>query len=215
MWREWEESEGWEESEETTIDMEECARQVDIDYPSNDWYFGQLKQVYSWQTFGLVMWTNYVRNDGVWFSVKKDESTNVELAETFVRFNKQIPLGFIYDYNGWLWFAWCEIKANNKSEDKPVVLSSLVTRWSDFISSFWPNWNGGIMYDGGSNVIDCENIWTTADSLIKLIIEGLVGMNRESNLWVIGNQTDSKMQYFSSSDINSATLLNYVKHLNL
>ena len=67
------------------------------------------------------------------------------------------------------------------------------------------------MYDGGSNVIDCENIWTTADSLIKLIIEGLVGMNRESNLWVIGNQTDSKMQYFSSSDINSATLLNYVK----
>lgn len=193
-------------------DSKACTDEVDAAYPSNDWYFGQLKQVYSWQDFGLVMWTKYNHNEWPWYTIEKDNN-KVELDTTFIRFDKY-PLGFIYDYNGWLWFAWCQINGGqDHQENKVETLTYLLNNRSRIQDLFEPNWNGGIRYKGnkGSSAVDCEKIWTAADSLIKLIIEWLIGMNRESDLWVIWNQSDTKMQYFSSSDINSATLLNYVK----
>jgi hypothetical protein len=200
--------EGDTECEVSNIDAETCTKQVDLDYPSNDWYFWQLKHTYSEQDFGLVIWARY-KDDGVWYNINKEANdVDIDLGTTFIRFNKQFPLWFVYDYNGWLWFAWCEIKAQNKEP----VLEKLYYKQDDIWSLFVPNQNGGIKYNGvPSSEIDCENIWTAADSLIKLVIEWLIGMNRESDLWVIWNQTDVKMQYFSSSDINNATLLNYVK----
>lgn len=193
-------------------DSKACTDEVDARYPNNDWYFGQLKQVYSWQDFGLIFGTNYGKH-WAWYDIWNNG--NVELTTTFIRFDKKYPLGFIYDYNGWLWFAWCEIKGaqNPSSDNKVETLAYLLGNRNNVENLFEPNWNGGIRYIGnrGSNAVDCEKIWTASDSLIKLIIEWLIGMNRESDLWVIWNQSDTKMQYFSSSDINSATLLNYVK----
>ncbi len=193
-------------------DAEACTRQVDIDYPNNDWYFGQIKHEYKGQNFGLVIWTNYVRQNP-WFGIWENDGEL--LGTTFIRFENIVPLWFVYDYNGWLWFAWCEIKSTDKKRTIKYLLDERKNGvWNLFEKNFigWV-FNGWIKYkgEGWSSAVDCENIWTAGDSLIKLIIEWLIGMNRESDLWVIWNQSDVKMQYFSSSDINSATLLNYVK----
>jgi len=194
-----------------------CVAEKDALFPRSKWYFGQLKHTYKNQDFGLIIWTEYNNTNSSWYNVSKDEN-GVKLSETFIRHLDRFPLGFIYDYNGWLWFAWCQINGGqdhqeNKSETLGYLLDERNKGEAERKTIFVDNWKGWLSYKGnkGSSAVDCEKIWIAADSLLKLMIEWLIGMNRESDLWFIWNQYNSKMQYFSSSDINNATLLNYVK----
>ena len=198
-------------------DNESCVADVEERYPRNDGYYGQVKHVYKGQTFGLVIWTEYTdktQHGEVWYNILKAENgIDVELGETFIRHRWIFPLGFVYDYNGWLWFAGCQIKPDVENKDNALKLLLQNRNEEDRNIIFGPNGKGGLKVNDNTfkNLVDCENIWTAADSLLKLIIEWLIGMNRESDLWYIWTQDDTKMQYFSSSDINNATLLNYVK----
>ena len=198
--------------EEDCEDADSCTMQVDKDYPANKWYFGQVKHTYKGQEFGFVVWTNYVNvNNNPWFEIWK-KSGELLNEVSFISFTNGINLWFVYDYNGWLWFAWCEIK---QSTNKKAMLNKLLSNRNsleDIATLFEDNHKWWIKYIGveGTKAVDCENIWMGA-SLIKLIIEWLIGMNRESDNLSEINQQYVKMQYFSSSDINNATLLNYVK----
>lgn len=195
------------ESRNLTAKYDSCVKHIRKMFPENNWYFGMVWHKYKSQKFGLVMGLNY-NKDVPWVRV------NGNLENTFFRWHNQIPLGFVYDYNGWIWFAGCEIVGKTDPitliTDRTSTLNNLIDHQRELEDWFDPNWDWGIVYSGWAEV-ECNKIWTAWDSLIKLLVEGLIWMNKESDLWVIWNQTDSKMQYFSSADINSATLLNYVK----
>lgn len=200
------------------LDSATCVSNVNSKYPLNKWYFGQLSHEYKEQMFGLVIWAGYKKNANTygWYEILKDDNDVVQLGETFVRHEGKFPLGFVYDYNGWLWFAWCQITGNDKNE----VLTKLLQRRPKRGEIFSDNKKGWLKVSEDAvdgyifkNKVNCVKIWSVADDLLKLIIEWLVGMNSENgnDLGYIWTQDDQKMQYFSSSDINNATLLNYVK----
>jgi len=52
------------------------------------------------------------------------------------------------------------------------------------------------------------------DTLFFLKIQGLIGLSSDVGrdaLDILGNENDSKTQYFSSVNLNNATLINYAK----
>lgn len=209
-WEEW-----WNSSEQGDEegDYDTCVADADREYAYNSSYYGQVKHEYKWQTFGFIVGTNYkTDNSSPWIFPTIQDG----LADTFVRFQNKIPVGFVYDYNWGVGFAWCEISSSNSDNSRTDMLKWLIGNWNPK-ELFKPNWTGGIKYvwhKVQNANINCSNIWMATDSLVKVIIEWLVGMSRESEegLWLMWNQMDgSKMQYFSSADVNNSTLLNYAK----
>ena len=208
----WEQTELWDE--EWTL--KSCVEDVDEKYALDDAYYGMITWKMPtklwWETFVLLVWVKYNASGNGWVSVKLDWNNNPIFSPNFKRINRLVPLGFVYDYNWGIWFAGCEIK-DEQASDKKATLINLLGKQGELETLFSYVLVDGepkIQYEGDRN-LDCENIWIAGDSLIKLIIEWLVWVNRESDLGVVWNQLDPKMQYFSSSDISSATLLNYAK----
>ena len=193
---------------DTSSAVSDCVSDVDARYPQDHAYYGMVKHTlpsqYWWDSFVLAAWVEYQFGDQ-WIEVK----SNSELAPNFVRFQNRIPVWFIYDGNWWVWFVGCHIDTDWTSALK-YMLNASNQVWVD--EFFIPDWTDSIAYNYGGDIwLNCSNIWSAADSLIKILVEWLVWMNRESDLGVIWNQTNSKMQYFSSSDINNATMMNYAK----
>lgn len=200
--------------QEMRENLARCIAQVDVDFAQDFAYYGQLtwkmSNAYWWETFGLIAGAGYSKNWRWYVPVLSENSSVDDLIPNFTRWQNQIPIGFVYDYNGWVGFAWCEIVNQN---NKQTTLDELISHQYEIDEWFEPdddpNNQWGIKYRGDN--VSCTNIWIAWDSLIKLIIEWLVWMDRESDLWVVWNQVDSKMQYFSSSDISTSTLMNYAK----
>ena len=219
--------------QEATEFQSECVSKVDKEYAQDNAYYGRVKNTLiltgvDEEKFVLWAWVKYDvpainnANKNKWISVVTDTK---ELIPNFIRYKNKIPVGLVYDNNWWVWFAGCRIEfpslddMNLKKFAKHVV-DKLKPGGSWIEALFKPHIDGdgnedGIEYswpDGTPDIsIDCSSNGNVANSLIKVIVEWLVWMSRESDLWVIGNQTNSKMQYFSSSDINNATLINYAK----
>ena len=209
-------------------DQSLCVGKADEQYAQDNGYYGMVKHTLTgslwWEIFYLLAGVDYQvpTQSDVWVSM---ETSHPKLVPNFIRYNNKLPVWLVYDDNGWVWFVGCMI---DQTPLKKTSLRQFVKNVKDKLSSgSWledlfepdsadesillyrgPNWNP---MNPDIVRIDCSEIWTAENSLVKLIIEWLVWMNRESDLWVIGNQTNSKMQYFSSSDINNATLLNYAK----
>ena len=197
----------------------DCVAKVDQQYAQDNAYYGMVKHTLTgslwWETFYLLAGVDYKTNSSPWITVKVN--TESKFAPNFIRYQNKIPVWLVYDKNGGVWFVGCRITEMSSASN---ILKKIinVVNWSWVESLFVPDFDvdgneNGIRYTGSVNNIpvDCSDIGTAENSLVKLVIEGLVWMNRESDLWVIGNQTNAKMQYFSSSDINNATLLNYAK----
>jgi len=54
----------------------------------------------------------------------------------------------------------------------------------------------------------------TLDQLLLLKIQGIIGMSTDASsdtAALAGNERDAKTQYFSSVNVNNATLVNYAK----
>lgn len=206
------------ESSSTTELQAECVDRVDKEYAQDNAYYGMVKHTLT----GSIWWGAFNLLAGVDYNTSVSSSPwiwiNSKLVPNFIRFKNKIPVGLVYDNNGWVWFVGCRITSPSVGSLKSFVneVRTSITNWLWLESLFEPDFDvdgneNGIKYTGSLVWVDCSDIGTAENSLIKLVIEGLVWMNRESDLWVIGNQTNAKMQYFSSSDINSATLLNYAK----
>lgn len=190
-------------------------------YLYNNSFYWSIKHTYQGHTYWLVAWVKYSTGDR-WISIK-ERNLKAVLAPTFQRLeggdNGEYAVWLIYDYNWWVGLVWCELtdidsKTNDGSSALKIFVNELSSgRWAaDFF-----------VYTGGSDgyleVVDlslsgylnCRNVWSVWNSLIWMIVDGIVGMSNESKAGIIWNQTNSKMQYFSSSNINNATLINYVK----
>ena len=217
------------ETSESDDDLKKCVQWVDEDYPQDNAYYGmvtwQLPEKYGNETFVLLVGVEYDKDSSeAWIPVKKWEDNLPKFTGNFMRLNNLIPLGFVYDYKWWIWFAWCEIKADQQDfqEKNPTktknILKTLLGKQGELWDLFDYDYDyfaltGTLSYkgEGGANNVNCSKIWMVGDSLLKFIVEWLVGLDRESDLWLMWNQQDPKMQYFSSSDINTSTLLNYAK----
>jgi len=201
-------------------ELKACVDQVDKDYAQDWWYYGMVtwEMQPTWtpeeekETFTLVIGTKYDENEGAggWMPIHSD----LKLVPNFLLLENKYPIWFVYDYNGWIWFVWCQIEDKNLWKTKKQILKSLVWQQTNLKGIFKVDTDGVVTLDGDEdwNYVNCKDIWMLGDSLIKLLVEWLVWVNRQTeDLWIILNQTDKKMQYFSASDINNSTLLNYTR----
>ena len=184
---------------------EECLRSEY--HTDGHWYYWSLTWKYpenGGQEYSLVVWVEYdTGNDFI------EIKNNSKLAPTFVRFENKYPVGFIYDTNWWVGFVWCRI-VNSSISMKQIVWQ---ITW-DLKNLFQLSGNNSIEYvwewKGGVNCSDA--VW---DSLVWVVVEWIVWLGERSNtasdFWIIWNEMDEKMQYFSSASINNNTLINYAK----
>ena len=182
--------------------VEDCINDVKANFAGDNWIYWAITHEYEWQKFILVVWVNYSKS--AWASWIE---MNNELSPTFKRFDNKFPVWFVYDANWWIGFVWCELTWATLPLD---VLGEIQdTGIEDLFEYTTPSKTGIKLKEGINLWLNCENIWSAWNSLIWLIIQWLIGMGRDTDTGILWNATDSKMQYFSSANINNATLMNY------
>ena len=200
-------------------DYNVCVERVKSQYKADEYgYYGSINQGYKEQNLVLVAWVDYVWN-GLWDNQFIPISSNKKLSPTFIRFGNKYPVGFVYDYNGGIGFVWCRISPNTMGNsikwDSVRNVVSQIRYDPKLVDLFAYSGTDGIRYvwnSLGSDYVDCSEVMWVEDTLIWLVVEWIVWMSSEKNdFGVIGNQTDEKMQYFSSANINNATLMNYAR----
>jgi hypothetical protein len=136
--------------------------------------------------------------------------SNSPLASTFQRFDNKYPLGLLYDYNGGIGFVGCEFKSG-AAIDK--VIQALNTTG---VSNFF-EYNSGdkpVPIASYSGMLDCTKAEMALDQLLLFKIQGIIGMSSDINgdtENLGGNEASSKTQYFSTVNVNNATLVNQAK----
>ena len=197
--REWFKAAMWECKDSTNeTAREDCEERVRGKYVDTHGYYWMIWHKYWENEFVLAAWTNYVPdwNQRVMWTL---------LAPTLIRFDNKYPVWFIYDGNGGLWFLWWEIGPDSDVKD---IINEADSRWGlenlfvlswDGIAAPWLN-------------IDTTLWWSAKNSLLSVIVDGLVWINRDTrNTGIQWNQSNDKMQYFSSVNINNMQLINYAK----
>lgn len=174
--------------------------------------YGYLKHTYKEENqqkreYWLMAWVKY--NAESW-SLLNDTAS---FWSTFGRFDNRYPVGLIYDNNGWIGFVGCTL---NGTEDQT---NRLVAALNDTqIESVFEYTGEKVQFKGTwgveSNVLDCSNIGLAIDQLLLLKIQGIIGISKDmkgglENL--AGNEANSKTQFFSSVNVNNATLINTAK----
>ena len=188
----------------------DCVNAVNQHFHA-DWfgYYGSLNHEYSWHHFNLTMWVNYKYPGNNEFISIKQNST---LSPTFVRINNKYPVGFIYDYNGWVGLAWC--KFSSVSDNSMRNLLEEVKNGLSNVFQVNSAWTGIIVTGVASGYVTCEDAdMTTEDTLVKILIEGIVWLDDTwiwTKYWWLGNSTDTKMQYFGTKSVSNAGLMNYI-----
>lgn len=198
-----------EDEESEPFDEEQCEMDAWSRYGNMYGYYGMIEHQYAWKNFGLIAGVQYSLDEDIWWLF----INNSGLAETFTRFDNKYPVGLVYDYNGWVWLVWCET-----SEPKTESLRNFVEKlnaWSGLNDLFRINADEEYLeyvVDGvEDSSLNCHNIGVDPNSLINLIVEWLVWMWRRSDLDIIWNQTNQKMQFFKSVDVDDTALINYAK----
>ena len=187
-----------------TYDEGQCERDARDRYWFNG-YYGMVSHKYNWKDFGLIFGAQYSEDDP-WLTV-----SNSGLAETFIRYVNKYPVGLLYDYHGWVWFVWCEFTWDAKTAGLRTLVNKL-NNWSGLNEMFVETGDNVIEYIGGSDVaLNCSGVGMAANSIIKIVIEWLVWMWSESNDARVSDQTNPKMQFFKSVNVNNARLVNYAK----
>lgn len=182
-------------------DATDCIEEVEAEFALNNWIYWAIVHEYNEQNFVLVAWVNYSAGTS-WI-----EMTH-ELSPTFKMFDDVFPVWFVYDANWWIGFVWCELL---DPETPQNVLDEIKNQWIENLFEYATNAKTGIKVNTGvTNLnLNCDNIWSAWNSLIWLIIQWLIGMGKDTDTGILWNATDPKMQYFSSANINNATLMNY------
>ena len=187
----------------TQEEREQCEKNVKNEYRDKYWYYGSVEHTYSWQNMKLVIWTDY-----------KSESDRVVLSwslePSLIRIRNTFPVWFVYDYNWWVWFVWCEVVGS---------FENILSRYNG--NKDWNNYFSVnddltwlIVTDSEMNgLVECdERVWSAKDTLLSIVVEWIVWMSKNSNSdWYVWNQSNEKMQLFSSVDVNNTTLINYAK----
>lgn len=180
---------------------ENCEKEVREEYVDSHGYYWMIWHNHGDNKFVLAAWTNYL----------SDWDQRVmwnELAATLIRFDNKYPVWFIYDGNGGVWFLGGMLTDDKEIED---IFHDIGNRNLDQI--FQPDSDGdGISPIPGFEWINTDLGWSSKNSLLSVIVDGLVGINRDTkNTGIQWNQSNDKMQYFSSVNINNMQLINYAK----
>lgn len=185
-------------------DEDQCEMNARNSYGFNGYYW-MITHEYNWKNFGLIFGAQYSQDSSTWISV-----ANRWLAETFIRYENKYPVGLLYDYHGWVWFVGCEFTIDKTSSLRKLV--DMLNNWISLSEMFVETWNRSIEYIGGSGVaLNCSGVGMAANSLIQVVVEWLVWVGKESELGIIWNQTNPKMQFFKSVNVDNATLVNYAR----
>lgn len=189
--------------EDNETAREDCEREVREAYVDTHWYYWMIRHTYEdgSNKFVLSAWTNYVSSGDqqiIWDS----------FAATLIRFDNKYPVWFIYDGNGWLWFLGWELVGDDN--DVKAVLDAANDNGG--LDRLFELWDDGIVPKSDFNWINTEYGWSAKNSLLSVIVDGLVWINRDTkNTGIQWNQSNDKMQYFSSVNINNMQLINYAK----
>ncbi len=200
--------------EKVDKEKDDCISDVGERFPYDNAYYGAvIHETNRDEKFSLIVGINYNTTPEKWITPKTTDN-KFEFARTFMRVNNVYPVGFVYDYKGWVWFAWCEIN-DNRQITLRQVLSKLIG--GKTLNDLFMINNGKLtpneheLWPSLANNLTCDKFGRAWDSLSRVLVEWIVWLNRESSLGIQWNQTNSKMQYFASANINNATIINYAK----
>ena len=181
-------------------ERELCERRVKDKYSDAHGYFWKIDHEYSWQKMGLLMGTDYDLSS--WWVVATGW-----LHLSLIRIANQFPVWFIYDYNWWAWFVWCNVL------DMWGAVDAYHNQW-DWNKIFELNidWTWLRVKDDFSSLFSWEKVWSAKDTLLSIIVEWIVWMWKNTkNDGYIWNLSNTKTQLFSSVDINNTKLINYAR----
>lgn len=197
----------------TGMNYADCMNIVKSEFRlGGDWYYGAITYQYSWQEMNLTVWIEYDTGESSFITIKSES----ELKPTFVRIGGKYPVGFVYDYNGWVGLVWCRFKEEYLTGGSMKNLLNEVGAGGERIKEFFRyNSNNETIEYTGWNVtwVDCEPI-SQADTLLTVVIEWLVWVGKmiafpEAERF--SNSSDTKMQTFLTENINNGTMMNYAK----
>ncbi len=200
---------------------EECAQAVKNNFLDIYSYYWGVTHEYSGQTFILAVWINYDE----WTPRIEPKS---EIWKTFQWHPEEwnnLPFGLIYDNLWWVWFAWCEIVEETSPAtilndiiralvDKPEIYTLFTVNTWDADGKRYLVYTDDI--NASSQRIDCLNVWQDNTSALKILVEWLIWMWKEQDIGYYktmdgGKVALKKTQYFASTNINNATLINYAR----
>ena len=191
---------------------EACVDDVNKEYPGDgNGFYWEIEQTYSWDNFHLVVWVDYT---GYTVSNKFiTMESGSDLSPTFIRLGNQFPVGFVYDYNWWIWLAWCRIEGG---KDVRELVNLFYSPGKSLSTLFRADNNSGLVYQGGNSLnIQCSGI-SLANTLSRIVIEWVVWMTdgddeKQAQLGTYWNMSDTKMQYFATKTVTNSAMMNYVR----
>ena len=197
-------------------DVEVCKDKVkDTNSADDNGYYGTVSHTYSGKNMRLVIWVEYSipgnSNDFI------EIYTGTNLYPSFIRIGNKYPVGFIYDYNGWVGLAGCRINGPTESSMRNLI-NEMRTKPRKIRDMFRENDdpNEKVKYNNWTaETIDCSVI-SAEDTLSKVVIEWIVWTSDkwtdyETIFTQMGNQSDEKMQYFTTANVDNTTLMNYAR----
>lgn len=210
-----------EESGDGEIDYDECIKDVEDEYWDMNSYYWSVTHDYLGKEYDLVLWVQYQIWDR-WATIKSDGDLVPSLQRVENKsWDNSSLVWLVYDFNWWLWFAGCEFTWNKTSSLYNII--SKTNEWTKISEMFEYSWvveDGEIVdYElvltGWISGLTCTWVGSFSDSWLT-IIEGIVWINRWEQLdflwmWKWWKAWSEKMQYFSSANIDNATLINYTR----
>ena len=209
-------------------DSRVCEDNVKKAFPTDEhWYYGQLIHEFSWQKMILTVWVNYTNYEPNSHGFIKMDSDGW-FSPSFIRIWNQYPAWFIYDQNWWVGFVLCRVGSGTNDTG---AMKRFLSNYYALLN--WSNWENSsplnsLFYETGDNIdyirqnddivgykdvyVNCSN--AVRDALIPIVIEWIVGMGQSwnsANFEYQKNEMNDKMQFLSSSDINSNTIINYAR----
>ena len=191
-------------------DYDTCKKRVNEELGADPyWYFGEIRHVYSWESFGLVSGVHYK----VWWGNFLTINQNSWFTSTFVRYGNKYPFWLIYDYDWWVWLVGFQIKDPDEDNVRDIIDELNDTDDQNIADLFWYMDDGETICYIWEALKDKDVICfdPIRDTVVWLVIEWIIWMGETSDLEIIWNQSDKKMQYVTSATVSQQVLINHVR----
>ena len=173
------------------------------------WLYTSCEQTSPYSIFWSIKYTQWGKASYIVAGTKFNYQENkivALFAKSFQYFDNKVPIGYIYDSNGGIWFV-----GGNLSGDEALI-NFLNSGWA-INSWFMYSWST-IISNTGNRTITIESWSNAMETMRNLIIQWSVWLSKSINeaerLSLLGN-FQNKTVIYNGSDINSSTLINFAK----
>ena len=173
------------------------------------WLYTSCKETSPYSIFWSIKYTRWEKDSYIVAGTKfnyQENKISTFFAKSFQYFDNKVPIWYIYDSNGGIWFVWWNLSGHE------ALINFLNNGWS-INSWFMYSWNT-IISNTGSRTISIESWSNAMETMRNLIIQWSVGLSKSMNeaerLSLLGN-FQNKTVIYNGSDINSSTLINFAK----